>query len=346
MRIRLIGTIVLAAASLLSAGNAAAADRISQGERDALIDAIATRLRDEYIALALVQPMAEALRENSRRGAYATLEDPVALGQRLTEDLRAVSHDGHLWLEYHPEGARDEPIRPSLEDLERWRDAVARDGFGFDRVERLAGNIGYVKFRVFAYPELGAQAASQAMGLVAHTDALILDLRDNAGGDPQMVAYLASYVLDGPVHLNDLVFRKGGVVEQAWTMPVPGPRFGGRKPLYLLTSKATFSAAEDFAYALQQQGRATIVGEPTGGGAHPSRAFKLTEHFAIAIPYARSRSPISQTNWEGTGVVPERPVPAGDALQVAHRAALERLAQASADVGERERLRALMPAAD
>lgn len=228
------------------------------------------------------------------RGEYQRIGDPAALIQWLTDDLRAVSHDGRLWLEYDPRGARDEPIHPSAADLDKAKAAVAKDNFAFDKVERLGGNIGYVKFRIFAYPYLAAATATSAMDFVANTDALIIDLRENFGGDPAMVAYIASYLFDGRVYLNDIHTRKDGTTEQYWTTPtVPGRAFGGSKPVYVLTGKQTFSAAEDFACALEHLERATVVGEATGGGAHLSRALRLTEHFAISVPYASSvsRSP-------------------------------------------------------
>ena len=316
---------------------------VTSAERDALIHAVAAKLDAEYIDPPLATKMGKALQRHAARGDYERIDDPAALTRRLTEDLRAVSHDGHLWLEYHPEGARDEPLYPSRADLDAARPAVARDNFAFDKVERMQGNVGYVKFRIFAYPYLAAATASSAMDFVANTDALIIDLRENFGGDPAMVAFIASYLFDGRVHLNDIYTRKDGATEQFWTTPtVPGRAFGGSKPVYVLTSKQTFSAAEDFAYALKHLKRATVVGETTGGGAHPSRAFRLTDHFAISVPYAKSVSPITGGNWEGDGVAPDVAVPAAQALQTAYRLSLEGLLAASRDAGEAERLRALL----
>ncbi len=171
---------------------------------------------------------------------------------------------------------------------------MVKDHFAFDKVQRLPGNIGYAKFRFFAYPYLAAATASSATDFVANTDALIIDLRDNAGGDPAMVVQLASYRFDTRVRLHDIVTRKSGEIEQAWTTPgLPGQAFGGSKPVYLLSSQQTYLAAEDVAYALQALARATVVGEVTAGGAHPSRGFKISNQVVAVVPYARSvaRSP-------------------------------------------------------
>lgn len=313
---------------------------ISAAERDEALENAAVRLEAEYVDPALAKQMARMLRDHARRNHYAGLDTGQAFADRLTADLRAVSHDKHLWAGHQPGGARDEPADgPSNVELDQWRAAVARDNFAFDKVERLPGNVGYVKFRIFAYPYLAADTAAAAMTFVAHTDALIIDLRENIGGEPAMVAFLLSYLFDTPTHLNDIRYRNGDVLRQYWTLPhVPGQVFGGTKPVYVLTSPTTFSAAEDFAYALKQLGRARIVGEASGGGAHPSRAFKVSEHFVLSIPYARSVSPVSGGNWEGTGVAPDIQVPAATALDRAYAEALGTLAAQTGDEGRRQEL--------
>ena len=337
------------AAGLLCAGAQAraaqAADaQLSAAERAEFVESAAARLSAEYIDPELAIKMAQSIRTRARQGDYVGIGNGQTYADRLTADLRAVSHDQHLWVGYQPDGARDEPADgPSRQEMDRWREAVARDNFSFDKVERKDGNIGYLKFRVFAYPYLAADTATAAMSFLAHTDALIVDLRDNLGGDPAMVAYMLSYLFDQPTRLNDIYTRNGDSLRQYWTLPqVPGQVFGGRKPVFVLTSRATFSGAEDYAYALQQLKRAKIVGENSGGGAHPSRAFKITEHLLISIPYARSISPISGGNWEGTGVIPDMPVPAQQALDVAYKAALSALIEQTGDAGRKRELQGLL----
>lgn len=317
---------------------------VSPGERVEVIENSISKLNAEYIDPKLAKRMGQSLRERARKNEYESIPGGRALADKLTADLRAISHDKHLWVGYYPDGTREEPVDgPSNAELEQWRGAVARDNFSFDKVERMPGNIGYLKFRVFAYPYLAAETASAAMTFVAHTDALIVDLRDNMGGEPAMVAFLLSYLFDSPTHLNDIQFRAGGQRRQYWTLPhVPGQVFGGTKPVYVLTSSATFSAAEDFAYALKSTKRAKIVGQASGGGAHPSRPFKVSEHFVISIPYARSLSPITGENWEGKGVAPDILVPADQALTAAYTAALGELAAQAADEGRETELRGLL----
>jgi C-terminal processing protease CtpA/Prc len=155
---------------------------------------------------------------------------------------------------------------------------------------------------------------------------LIIDVRQNGGGAPGMVALICSYFFAGePVHLNDLYWRPTNSTEQWWTLAyVPGRRYVG-KDIYVLTSKRTFSAAEEFTYNLKNLKRATIVGDTTGGGAHPGEGVRISNHFGMFVPTGRAINPITKTNWEGTGVAPDISVPADLALKTAHLSALNKL---------------------
>src|SRR5262249_35267 len=169
----------------------------------------------------------------------------------------------------------------------------------------MAGNVGYIKFNAFRSPEACGGIAAAAMSLVADCDALIIDLRDNSGGDPVMVAFMSSYFFSRPVHLSDVYERRKQVAVESWTLPfVPRPKFLP-KPIFILTSKRTFSGAEEFAYDLQMLKRAVVVGETSGGGAHPTESVQISARFEIAMPVARYVNPVSGTNWEGTGVGPD-----------------------------------------
>ena len=197
---------------------------------------------------------------------------------------------------------------------------------GYRRVERLPGNVGYLQVDGFMHPDVAAEPAAAAMNFLANTDALIIDLRRNGGGGPQSVVLLCSYLFDEkPVHLNDLYWRKGDRTEEFWTLKeLTGKRYLGRD-VYLLTSRRTFSAAEEFAYDLQCLKRVTIVGEMTGGGAHPGGGIPVGEHFVVFIPSGRAINPITKTNWEGTGVKPDVEVAADKALETAHELAVKKL---------------------
>ena len=165
-----------------------------------------------------------------------------------------------------------------------------------------------------------------AMTFLGGTQALIIDLRQNGGGSPDGVALLASYLFDVPVRMNDIYDRPSNETRQYWTLPyVAGQRFTG-KDVYILTSSRTFSGAEDFTYGVKNQKRATVVGEVTGGGAHPVAPRRVHDHFMVGVPMGRSISSITHTDWEGTGVEPDIKVAADQALATAHLMALEKRA--------------------
>jgi C-terminal processing protease CtpA/Prc len=208
------------------------------------------------------------------------------------------------------------------------RNAMAQMNFGFEKVERLMGNVGYLDLRAFLPPQMMGDTAAAAMAFVANADALIVDLRQNGGGSPDAVALMASYLMGPqPARMNDIYDRPSNETRQFWTLPyVPGKRFVG-KDVYLLTSNRTFSAAEDFSYGLKNLKRVTIVGEVTGGGAHPGGPRRINDHFFVAVPSGRSISMVTNTDWEGVGVEPDVKTPAARALATAHLMALEKRAQ-------------------
>ena len=192
---------------------------------------------------------------------------------------------------------------------------------GVPNLRALDGGVALLELAPLLFPvEMSGEVVTAALTLVADAEALIVDLRNNRGGDPSTVALICGYLLDQPTHLNTMYFREGDRHDQSWSPAhVPGKRFGGTKPVFVLTSGRTFSGAEELAYDLQQLGRATIVGERTGGGAHPRRGFKVHAHLEATIPTGRAVNPISGTNWELVGVVPDIEVPEAEALERAHR---------------------------
>ncbi|HVT66491.1 MAG TPA: S41 family peptidase, partial [Trebonia sp.] len=217
---------------------------------------------------------------------------------------------------------RGEPAGPEPK-RQRMRQIGRLDNFGIHRVERLEGNVGYLDLRRVAVPENAGPAIAAAMELVSGTYALIMDLRRNGGGSIDGAAFWCSYLLpEDPVHLNDVVHAGTAETRQFWSLPyLPGSRYTGR-PVYVLTSARTFSGGEDICYTLQALGRAEVIGETTGGGAHPAKPFRISAAVHIGIPFARSVNPVTGTNWQGTGVIPDTPVPADEAYRTAYAKAL------------------------
>ena len=303
--------------------------RIDAPTRARLINGMIAELDTFYVFPDVAKRMADSLRARLARGAYDANDNGMSFAVRLNEELREVGHDKHLRFDYSAQALPPQPASPttpSPEVIARRRQQMDESNCGFVKVELLPGNVGYVKFNQFADPELCAATASAAMNFVAASRALIIDLRENGGGSPAMVSYIASYLFSQRTHLNDLWSRRTGKTEEFWTTDsVPGRKFGGEKPVFVLTSSRTFSGAEEFSYDLETQKRATIVGETTGGGAHPVSGHRLDEHFVIGVPGARAINPITHTNWEGVGVAPDVKVPAEQALTTAQRLASERI---------------------
>ena len=211
---------LLVAGFLVAAwGSAMAADVVSDGEKSDLLKNVAPKLEAEYIYPDIAKQMGRSIAQKAREGRYRPLSDGHQLADALRDDLRAVSHDEPLWVVYRPEGARDEPMLPNIVDLQSWKAGAAADNFGFRRAEQLEGNVGYLRFDVFEHPYLAAHRASAALSFLADTNALIIDLRENGGGDPEMVAFVASFFFDRRTHLNDLRFRRDDRLEQFWTDP-------------------------------------------------------------------------------------------------------------------------------
>jgi len=299
--------------------------KIDAAERTKAIDGAIANLNDYYVFPETAKKMEEAVREHQKHGDYDSMTDGITFADRLTTDLRAVSRDKHLMVNFSPARIPDTPPGPNPEAAAQYRKQMERLNCGFEKVEQLAGNVGYLKFNFFANPEVCGPTATAAMNFLGNVDALIIDLRENGGGDPKMVAFLSSYLFGQPTHLNDLWERKTNMTQQYWTLPyVPGKLLTD-KPVYLLTAKRTFSGAEEFTYNLKSLKRATIIGETTGGGAHPVSGHRIDEHFMIGVPFARAINPISKTNWEGTGVEPDVKVPAAEALATAQKLAIEKL---------------------
>jgi hypothetical protein len=289
-------------------------------------------LRANYVFPEQAGQAATAIEARLEAGEYDDL-DEITLTERLTRDLQEITGDRHLRVVL---GGGPGPRRQRIEEPEEPKDHEARrlamrrmgrlDNFGIRQVERLDGNVGYLDVRRVAVPANAGPAIGAAMELVAGTYALIIDLRHNHGGAPEGVVFWCSYLLDErPTHLNDIFHADTGETRQFWALPyVPGTRYLDR-PVFVLTSGRTFSGGEDFAYTLQALGRATVIGETTGGGAHPTRGFPISAAVHIGIPFARSVNPVTGTNWQGTGVVPDVPADAERAYDVAYARALEKV---------------------
>lgn len=279
-----------------------------------MIDELRTHLREQYVFPEVAEEIGAVLTARLGQGAYAGAATEADVAALVTKDLQAVNGDKHLRLIHH-----EQPL-PEAETFgyaEAARLAAQHAG-GVGRVERLDGEVAYLEIRPMLLPAaVSGDYITAAMTLVADARALILDLRGCLGGDPTGVALLLSYLFDHePTQLSSVYERALDRTVQWWTLPwVPGRRFGPGKPVYALIGPRTFSGGEAIAYDLQAAGRATLVGERTGGGAHPRVGVRVRPNLELTVPVARAIHPVTGTNWEGVGVLPD--VAAEDAFATA-----------------------------
>ena len=301
---------------------------IDSEARVQITSALIKEMNTTYIFPEIAKTTGQLLLDKQKSGAYEGLTQPEKFASVLTTDLQNGSHDRHFRVFYSEQPIPDqhEVNQPSKVEEAVMAERAKSQNYGIHSIEHLPGNIGYLALNAFVTVKYSRKAIAAAMTALASSDALIIDMRKNGGGDPHTVAFLASYLFDKRTHLNDFHLRKGSGIMEFWTEEmVPGTKYGQNKDVFVLTSRRTFSGGEELSYDLKNLKRAILVGEATGGGANPGGIKKISEHFAAFVPDGRPINPITKTNWEGTGVIPDVIVPVQDALLVAQRLALKKL---------------------
>jgi C-terminal processing protease CtpA/Prc len=296
------------------------------------INALVAQLTRYYVVPEVAEHVCQVLRRRLADGAYRGLADEEALADVVTADMQSVNGDQHLFLQ-HTRQEMPEQQDPTVDIGSLRAQQAELTGLGFAKVERLPGNVGLLDIRKFYDPAVAGAgtAAVAAMNLVASADVLLLDLRANMGGEPDMLTLLCSFLVDERTQLSSLHFPAENRTLQYWTAPfVPGPTFGGSKPIYVLTSRHTVSGGEGMSYDLQQCKRATLVGETTVGAANFHYPYRVSAHLLSGVPSGYPVNPVSGANWEGVGVRPDIPVPAEKAFDTAYTLALEHVV----DLGE------------
>ncbi len=299
---------------------------------------VAATIQREYFDPERAQRIADELRGQTAAGRFDGLGSPLELASALTAVLKP--QDRHFVVRWSPpsDARASAPRRGPVFD-------PAASNFGIRRVEVLPGNVGYLDLGYFADIDFNAAqdparaAIDAALQLLAHVDALLVDVRDNGGGSPAMVGYLSSAFVAPGADIYNTFHGRGGSESEAPARSYAAPRTA--LPLYVLTSGRTGSAAEAFAYTLANAGRAVLVGEVTGGAANPGQPFDAGDGFSVFVSTGTPVSPITGRNWEGTGVQPQEPAEAGVALERAHELALAALVAGGAGGPARWTLEAL-----
>jgi hypothetical protein len=317
---------------------------VSSAQRKEVVEALGKALKTHYVFPEVAEAVAKTLSGKASQGAYDGANTAKAFAEALSKDLREAGKDGHFRLRFDPDfkPREEDDTPPTKAEVADMRVQAARRAFGLAKVEQLPGNVGYLDVRGFGPTEFVGPAFSAALSILSGTEALILDLRQNGGGDPESVAYLVSHFFaEGDTrHLNSIYNRPRNTTRQFWTSPTVGVRYTA--PVYVLTSARTFSGGEECAYDFQTQKRATLVGEVTGGGANPGHPVALVHGFNVFIPTGRAINPITNTNWEHVGVKPDVAVPAAEALKTAHVAILKGILEKEKEPDYRKRLEGIL----
>lgn len=296
---------------------------VSQEEISSTVTRVGELLKENYVYPEVGEKMAAEIAKRLGDGEYSQISEDFPFASKLAQDLRAISRDKHLGIIVvpprpdAPPATRSEPAGEQRPRSMRGpnADRMRQTNYGFRRAEILDGNVGYLRFDQFVATDEAKETAANALAFLSNVNALVIDLRHNRGGSPDMIRFITSYFYEQPTLLNVMVDRNGDVVEEYHTLEsIPGRRFSAEVPVYVLTSNLTFSGAEEFAYNLKSLERATVIGETTGGGAHPVRVNPVNDRFAVAIPFMRAKNPITGTNWEGVGVKPDIETSADEAL--------------------------------
>jgi hypothetical protein len=316
---------------------------LSSENRTAIVEGISQALVSTYIYEDLARDMATLLQERLRVGAYGGIDDGVEFARVLTDDLRSVANDLHLGVQMrhvHPDqGAETETVEEGGADAHGSVEDRRRGNFGIRKAEILEGNVGYLAIDGFeGGPKAGAMVV-EAMNFLGNSDVLILDLRQNGGGGPSVIQMIFGYLLNDPTHITGFYSRETDTHQQFWSPPyVPGPSLAD-VPVFVLVGPRTFSAAEAFAFSIQTLKRGAIVGERTPGGSHPVRPVPISgTDFVVHVPFAITVDPRVDSDWEGTGIIPDIPASMEEALEVAHLQALATLRDGESDPDRRRAL--------
>ncbi|RDS78629.1 hypothetical protein DL238_09235 [Alteriqipengyuania lutimaris] len=309
--------------------------------REEVIGALGDTLRESYVFPDVAGSLAPQLESRRSSGAYRDATTASAFADALTQDMRRIGEDAHFRVRYDPaftpyDAESDGP--PDDTEIARMREMASRMAYGLPRIQRLPGNVGYLEVRGFLPTHDVAPAYEAAMTLLAGSDAIIIDLRSNGGGEPESVTRLMSHFFPVGTELlvNSIYDRTQDSTREFWLDPDVQTRFAG--PVYVLTSDVTFSGGEELAYDMQTHARGTLVGETTGGGANPGDMMPLAHGFIAFIPTGRAINPVTGTNWEHTGVVPDVAVPADRALSTALALALDKVADDIGEPGKKRKL--------
>ena len=290
---------------------------LDDNDKKELIVKVCDLLKDNYIFPELGVKYGQELLTLYKTGEFKKINDPKEFGEYVTSALHNITKDKHFNFRMIEKSDFNEDEQGSLHHPVRYYGLGIKEHLGVFRLDWIENEIGYMDYRRFYYQDEAKEMLIDAMNFLSSANAIIIDLRENQGGSGKLIPLLCSYFLPYPTQLTGTYYRKDDVTDEWWTLKnIEGKRLLD-VPLFILISKKTFSAAEYFAYDLKVRKRVTFIGEPTKGGAHSVDVFPVGERFEFYIPTARAINPVTGSNWEGEGIIPDVLVPSESALDTA-----------------------------
>jgi retinol-binding protein 3 len=308
--------------------------KVTDKEKTEVINNLCKLIENEYVIAETGILISKKINENLKTGKYNSIKDVIQMCDVLTHDLRTISKDEHFDIMHAPGYVLRLQTTLSKADSLEMENTQIKEGqknnFGFKELSIMEGNIGYLNLTSFHDLRHAKETITSAMNFLTYTEAIIIDLRNNTGGSLDMPPYLASYFLGDDIKvLLQFIDRNNKVNSKTeTTQQLDGKRLFG-KPLYILTSNETVSAAEAFIYSLKNRKTAIVIGETTKGAANPNEAKVLNENFLVLLPNYRPIDPLTGTNWEGTGIQPDIKIMADKGKETAHIYAIENIARQS-----------------
>ena len=314
-----------------------AQEKLSQSEKQIIIDTLCSMLEKLYPIPGTGQKTSAAIHKKYEEGKYSEYKIISEFVQQLNDDLESISKDGHLGIIYDPvmvsalkgeeeTGEKGDSYEKITAESERW------NNYGFKELKILEGNIGYLDLRTFFSLKYAGQTAAAAMNFFSDCNALIIDLRRNGGGWDDMVTFLASYFINDN---DDIIFSiTSSTLDSSYFASKPYVYLPGKKltdiPLVILTSNSTASAAEAFTNIMKHFSKhASVIGETTAGAENPVDDVILFGDYILRIPTWKKIYSYDKSGWEGKGIKPDIEIESEKALNYSHKFLLHKLLDAT-----------------
>ena len=300
--------LLVAFASFLFPQNHLSAQTLKGSDRKKILKEIPELISEHYAIEGKRKPFSKRLKDVFSSDTFLGITDSKKLESEINSKLYEITKDKHVYLRF----VKDEGAKGT--DWDAWEQRERRleieENYGLSEVKILEGNIGYLKITEFMHPGRSIPTVVASMKFLENTKALIIDIRDNGGGYGETMEYVLNHFFDGgPEHIATTYYADENKIPYTqYSSPAIYGKNRTNTPLIIITNGETGSAAEFFAYTLQAFGKAKILGEASTGAANRNSYFPLTENFKFSVSTAIPVNPITKTNWEGGGVIPDHKV--------------------------------------